>query len=106
MMPFVVAAPTSSSDLSLGSGAQIPIEERVGREVSEGLGRTTAPPDVDIYNPAFDVTPAGLVTAIITENGVARPPDEVSRRARMRAGPPADYGPSPAEVAGPAAAGA
>src|SRR5688572_28863911 len=81
-VPFYVAAPTSSVDLSLPTGAQIPIEERDGREVSEGLGKVTAPPDVDIYNPAFDVTPADLVTAIITENGVVRPPyDEGLRKA-------------------------
>jgi len=73
-IPFLVAAPTSSIDLTLATGAEIPIEQRDGREVSEGLGRTTAPPDVDIYNPAFDVTPSALVTAIITENGVVRAP--------------------------------
>jgi len=73
-IPFIVAAPTSSIDLSLATGAQIPIEHRDGREVSEGLGRQTAPIDVDIYNPAFDVTPAALVTAIVTEKGVVRPP--------------------------------
>jgi methylthioribose-1-phosphate isomerase len=75
-IPFVVAAPTSSIDLSLPSGEQIPIEQRDGREVSEGFGRQTAPADVDIYNPAFDVTPADLVTAIVTERGVVRPPYE------------------------------
>ena len=80
-IPFLVAAPTSSIDFSLASGEQIPIEQRDGREVSEGLGRQTAPPDVDVYNPAFDVTPAELVTAIITERGVARPPYEQSLRA-------------------------
>jgi methylthioribose-1-phosphate isomerase len=73
-IPFLVAAPTSSIDLSLATGAEIPIEERDGREISQGLGRTTAPPDVDIYNPAFDVTPSELVTAIITEKGVVRAP--------------------------------
>src|SRR3954471_20570682 len=80
-IPFVVAAPTSSIDLSLPTGDQIPIEQRDGREVSEGLGRQTAPPDVDIYNPAFDVTPADLVTAIITEKSVVRPPYAESLRA-------------------------
>jgi methylthioribose-1-phosphate isomerase len=75
-IPFVVAAPTSSIDLSLLTGEQIPIEQRDGREVSEGFGRQTAPADVDIYNPAFDVTPADLVTAIVTERGVVRPPYE------------------------------
>jgi methylthioribose-1-phosphate isomerase len=79
-VPFLVAAPTSSVDLSLPTGDQIPIEQRDGREISEGLGRVTAPPDVDLYNPAFDVTPADLVTAIITEKGVVRPPFEAGLR--------------------------
>jgi methylthioribose-1-phosphate isomerase len=73
-IPFYVAAPTSSIDLSLPTGKQIPIEERDGREVSQGLGKQTAPDGVEVYNPAFDVTPAELVTAIITEKGVVRPP--------------------------------
>jgi methylthioribose-1-phosphate isomerase len=73
-IPFLVAAPTSSIDLSLATGAQIPIEERAASEVSRGLGRVTAPEDVEIFNPAFDVTPGDLVTAIITENGVATAP--------------------------------
>ena len=73
-IPFFVAAPTSSIDLSLSSGAQIPIEQRPSAEISNSLGRRTAPENVDIYNPAFDVTPHNLVTAIITENGIARPP--------------------------------
>jgi methylthioribose-1-phosphate isomerase len=73
-IPFYVAAPTSSIDFSLPTGAQIPIEQRDPREVSDGMGKQTAPSDVTIYNPAFDVTPAELVTAIITEHGVARPP--------------------------------
>ena len=73
-IPFYVACPTSTIDLSLPTGAEIPIEERDPREVSEGLGKRTAPEHVDIYNPAFDVTPGDLVTAIITEHGVVRPP--------------------------------
>ncbi len=73
-VPFYVAAPTSSIDLSLATGRQIPIEQRDPKELSHGFGRQTAPDGVDIYNPAFDVTPADLVTAIITEHGVARPP--------------------------------
>jgi methylthioribose-1-phosphate isomerase len=73
-IPFYVAAPTSSIDLSLSDGGQIPIEQRDGREITEGLGRATAPPGVDVYNPAFDVTPHELVTAIITERGVIFPP--------------------------------
>ena len=73
-IPFFVAAPTSSIDLSLSSGEQIPIEQRPAEEVTRGMGGPTAPPDVDIYNPAFDITPHDLVTAIITENGVANRP--------------------------------
>jgi methylthioribose-1-phosphate isomerase len=73
-IPFFVAAPTSTVDLSLATGKQIPIELRAAEEVSDGFGRPTAPPDVNVFNPAFDVTPADLVTAIITEHGVARPP--------------------------------
>jgi methylthioribose-1-phosphate isomerase len=73
-LPFYVAAPKSSIDLSIATGAQIPIEQRDSREVTEELGRTTAPDGVDVYNPAFDVTPAELVTAIITENGIVAAP--------------------------------
>jgi methylthioribose-1-phosphate isomerase len=73
-VPFYVAAPTSTIDGSIASGAEIPIEQRDVREVSQGLGATTAPDDVAILNPAFDVTPAELVTAIITQHGVARSP--------------------------------
>ena len=80
-IPFFVAAPTSSIDLSLPTGRQIPIEQRDSREVSQGLGKLTAPEGVDIYNPAFDVTPNELVSAIITERGIARPPYEQSLRA-------------------------
>jgi methylthioribose-1-phosphate isomerase len=73
-IPFLVAAPTSSIDLSLAAGGEIPIEERAAAEVSCGMGRQTAPPEVDVYNPAFDVTPNELITAIITEHGVAKAP--------------------------------
>ena len=84
-VPFYVAAPTSSIDLSLPTGEQIPIEQRDGREISEGLGKQTAPADVDVYNPAFDVTPAGLVTAIVTEQGVVTPPYEPGLRRAVEA---------------------
>jgi methylthioribose-1-phosphate isomerase len=73
-IPFYVAAPISSIDTSLATGEQIPIEQRDASEVTHGLGRQTAPSGVDVYNPAFDVTPAELVTAIITERGVIRAP--------------------------------
>jgi methylthioribose-1-phosphate isomerase len=77
-VPFLVAAPTSSIDLAIDSGAQIPIEQRDPAEIANGMGKQTAPPDVAFYNPAFDVTPASLVTAIITEHGIAHPPYEKS----------------------------
>jgi methylthioribose-1-phosphate isomerase len=77
-IPFFVAAPTSTIDLSLLTGEQIPIEQRAPAEVSNGFGRPTAPADVDVFNPAFDVTPHDLVAAIITEKGVAESPYEKS----------------------------
>jgi methylthioribose-1-phosphate isomerase len=73
-IPFYVAAPISTIDLSLASGADIPIEERSAREVIEIGGRAIAPEGVHAAHPAFDVTPARLVTAIVTERGVLRPP--------------------------------
>jgi methylthioribose-1-phosphate isomerase len=73
-VPFYVAAPLSSIDLSCESGDAIPIEERDPKEVVEFAGKQVAPRGVAVFNPAFDVTPADLVTAIITERGVARPP--------------------------------
>jgi len=72
-IPFYVAAPTTTFDLSLASGDEIPIEQRNGREITHGFGRQTAPDGIDVYNPAFDVTPATLVTALICEKGVIRP---------------------------------
>ncbi len=73
-VPFYVAAPTSTVDLGLESGDLIPIEQRDEAEVSAGFGRRTVPDNVSVYNPAFDVTPHRLVSAIITEHGVARAP--------------------------------
>jgi methylthioribose-1-phosphate isomerase len=83
-VPFYVAAPTSSIDMSLPDGSHIPIEQRDPAEVTRGLGRQTAPDGIDVYNPAFDVTPANLVTAIITENGVAMPPYGTSLQQIMK----------------------
>jgi methylthioribose-1-phosphate isomerase len=96
-VPFYVAAPTSSIDLDTARGADIPIEERRAEEVTHFAGRRIAPNGIAVYNPAFDVTPARLVTAIITERGVARPPYRkslsrlvrplpVKRRRRQRGG--------------------
>ena len=72
-VPFYVAAPSSTFDLSLRSGDEIPIEERGAEEVTEGFGRRTAPRGVNVYSPAFDVTPARYITAIITERGIRNP---------------------------------
>ena len=81
-IPFYVAAPTSTIDLNITSGRRIPIEERSPDEVRGLLSRGTAiaPDGIDAANPAFDVTPARYITAIITENGVARDPYEASLR--------------------------
>jgi methylthioribose-1-phosphate isomerase len=72
-IPFYVAAPSSTFDLSLTNGAAIPIEQRDPREITHGLGKQIAPSGVKVYNPAFDVTPARLIAGIITEKGLIRP---------------------------------
>lgn len=73
-LPFVVAAPTSSIDLAAADGAAIPIEERPAHEVTHIRGQRIAPEGVTVRNPAFDVTPHRMITAIVTEAGIARPP--------------------------------
>jgi methylthioribose-1-phosphate isomerase len=73
-VPFYVAAPYSTIDPALASGAEIPIEERDGAEVRRVGAQQTAPGGSPVFNPAFDVTPARLIAAIITERGVVRPP--------------------------------
>ncbi len=70
---FYVAAPASTFDLSIADGSEIPIEQRGAEEVTNGFGRRTAPADVKVYSPAFDVTPAEFITAIITELGLIEP---------------------------------
>lgn len=77
-IPFYVLAPTSSWDLTLKSGKDIPIEHRDKVEVTKGFGKLTAPEQVKVYSPAFDVTPADLITAIVCEKGIAKPPFERS----------------------------
>lgn len=73
-VPFYVAAPLSSIDLDCPSGAEIPIEQRSASEITHLGGKRITPKGVKVFNPAFDVTPAELVTAIITERGIAYPP--------------------------------
>jgi methylthioribose-1-phosphate isomerase len=72
-IPFYVAAPSSTFDLSIAHGGEIPIEQRDPSEVTHGFGQQTAPEGVRVYNPAFDVTPASRIAAIICERGVIRP---------------------------------
>jgi len=72
-IPFYVAAPSSTFDLKLANGDTIPIEQRDSREVTHGFGRQTAPNGIRVYNPAFDVTPARLITGIVTEKGLIQP---------------------------------
>jgi methylthioribose-1-phosphate isomerase len=79
-IPFYVAAPSSTFDLSLADGSQIPIEQRDPREVTHAFGQATAPEGIDVYNPAFDVTPAHLITAIVTEKGLISPVNEANVR--------------------------
>jgi methylthioribose-1-phosphate isomerase len=86
-IPFYVAAPSSTFDLSTPDGSAIPIEQRDPREVTHGFGRQTAPDGVDVYNPAFDVTPADLIAGIITEKGVIRPVNARTIREVLAAGP-------------------
>ncbi len=73
-VPFYVAAPYSTLDTEIDSGAEIPIEERDPAEVTEGFGRRIALQGVKVWNPAFDVTPAEMISAIITEKGIHRAP--------------------------------
>ncbi len=82
-VPFFVAAPTTTFDLTLDSGSAIPIEQRSPEEVTEPFGKRTAPAGVTVYNPAFDVTPAELIAGIVTERGVLQP-SEVRERLGAR----------------------
>jgi methylthioribose-1-phosphate isomerase len=88
-IPFYVAAPTSTVDLACPTGAEIPIEERAAREVTHVFDRQIAPSGVRVANPAFDVTPNELVTAIVTERGVARAPYERALARLVRGTAPA-----------------
>ena len=77
-IPFYIAAPLSTIDLSCINGDNIPIEERNYQEVTHISGHQIAPENVDVFNPAFDVTPHDYITAIITERGIVFPPYEKS----------------------------
>jgi methylthioribose-1-phosphate isomerase len=72
-IPFYVAAPTSTFDLSIQEGSHIPIEQRAPDEIRCGFGRVTAPEDAPCYCPAFDITPAGLIRSIVTDLGIIQP---------------------------------
>ena len=82
-IPFYVCAPTSTIDMQTPTGEGIPIEERGAEEVTCGFGKRTAPEGVEVYAPAFDVTPARLIHAIVSEKGIALPPLEKSLAAWM-----------------------
>jgi methylthioribose-1-phosphate isomerase len=83
-IPFYVAAPCSTFDLTIAGGAQIPIEQRSALEVATLRGEPIAPAGTRVYNPAFDITPGELITAFITEHGILRPPYADSLRALTR----------------------
>lgn len=77
-LPFYVAAPLNTVDFSLPHGGGISIEERDPQEVRRCAGRAVSPSEVDVFNPAFDITPSRYITAIVTEAGIARPPYDES----------------------------
>lgn len=83
-IPFYIAAPSSTFDLSIASGDEIPIEERGAEEITHGFGRQTAPDGIAVYNPAFDVTPAELIKSIITERGLIHPVTQENIEALLR----------------------
>ena len=79
-IPFCIAAPSSTFDLSLVDGSGIPIEQRSATEITHGFGKQTVPQGVEVYNPAFDVTPASLISRIITEKGIIDGPTTAAIR--------------------------
>jgi len=83
-IPFYVAAPSSTFDLDLPDGTGIPIEFRSGEEITCGFGRRTAPEGTEAWSPAFDVTPAGLISGIVTDMGVISPVTEDNIRSSFR----------------------
>jgi len=83
-IPFYVAAPSTTFDLTIDSGDQFPFKERASTEITHGFGRQTAPAGIRVYNPAFDVTPAKLIKGIITERGVIEPVGRETIAAMLR----------------------
>jgi methylthioribose-1-phosphate isomerase len=83
-VPFYVACPTSTLDMTLASGDQIAIEERTATEITEVKGQQITPDDTPVFNPAFDVTPAEYISAIITEKGIVYPPYVQNLKALMQ----------------------
>lgn len=83
-IPFYIAAPSSTFDLSIPDGSQIPIEQRAAEEVTTPGGIRMAPKGVAVYNPAFDVTPHTLIAAIITEKGIIEKPDTTAIRSHLK----------------------
>ncbi len=77
-IPFYIAAPSSTIDAAIKTGNEIPIEERDSSEITHCEGIEIAPPNCPVWNPAFDITPGNLITAIITERGVFRPPYDLT----------------------------
>ncbi|MEU2123159.1 S-methyl-5-thioribose-1-phosphate isomerase [Nocardia niwae] len=94
-IPFVVVAPESTRDLSMATGREIVVEERAAAEVTGFGGAATAPADTAVFNPAFDVTPGDLVTAVVTENGVVHRSDPARGGATASTGPELGSDPSP-----------
>ncbi|MFH1736537.1 MAG: S-methyl-5-thioribose-1-phosphate isomerase [Actinomycetota bacterium] len=84
-VPFYIAAPVSTIDLATPGGEHIEVEERSAEEVLSFGGTRIAPPDAEAINPAFDITPAGLITSIITDQGIVEPPYKESLAAAKRA---------------------
>jgi methylthioribose-1-phosphate isomerase len=85
-IPFYVAAPTSTFDLSIADGGAIPIEQRAAEEITHSFGQQTAPDGIGVYNPAFDVTPARLIKAIICERGIIQPVNAQTIAAMLHGG--------------------
>lgn len=73
-IPFYIAAPHSTIDMDIGQGSEIPIEERPHQEIRQLKGINLTVPEAEVFNPAFDITPGSIISAIITETGIIRPP--------------------------------